>query len=324
MENVENKTENGLTRAQLFDITKIQIMEELKKDLLTWGKSRFWVGAVLAVALAAIGPAAMVNSIIGSRLDDRIAQAVDLTAQANTHIEKAETAVSDAVEAIREVIKAKSLAEQATVSATAALERAHESVVVLNEFEDKLKEIYRRLDGMKTLVNTGGVTSAVHKLIKEAGSESEELKVRLNAVQALGEVSAEPLIIGALISALGDLSEEVRDGAALSLQSHGEDAHAAAPALIELLRSEKISRVKAHAAYALGSIRASPKEVVLALVIALNDENPNVRGRAVDALGDFGIDAKRATTVLQRMVNAGDSESSKVKRALARINDPGG
>ncbi len=109
-------------------LQRLKLVEELKHDLVAWARARFWAFAVIGVVLAAVGPAALVNSIIGSRLDSRVEAAIQAT------LEAAET-TEDANEALAR-------ANEAVAAAEAASARVSEAV------EKRAADLESRLDGV--------------------------------------------------------------------------------------------------------------------------------------------------------------------------------
>ena len=105
--------------------------------------------------------------------------------------------------------------------------------------------------------------------------------------------------------------------AILALARIGPDARAAAPVLIETLRSGHGPR-RTDAARALGRIGAP--EAVPALIVALEDESDHVRFHAARALGKLGA---MAASALDALMRATKDPNDRVRReagvAIKRI-----
>ena len=84
---------------------------------------------------------------------------------------------------------------------------------------------------------------------------SPDAKVRKTAAIKLGHVGPEnPAVLSALIAALQDADAEVRCAAILALASFGKAGRDAMPALEELQRNDRNSRVRDYAARALAAM----------------------------------------------------------------------
>ncbi|MBD2472408.1 HEAT repeat domain-containing protein [Nostoc sp. FACHB-145] len=81
--------------------------------------------------------------------------------------------------------------------------------------------------------------------------------------------------------------------AASVLKNIGKDA---VPALIIALKDEDTD-VRSSAANALGNIGKDAKSAVPTLITLLKDKDDNVRSKAVNALGNIGIDAVSALII---------------------------
>jgi HEAT repeat protein len=167
-----------------------------------------------------------------------------------------------------------------------------------------------------------------------------------------------------LIKQLKDTDSDARRAAAKALAEAGGDARAAAPALVKALK-DKDMFVRRFAAQALGEIGADPKEVVPGLKKALDDprkevqeaaavalgkmggdavaplaavvkdggREPEVRRKAVEALGAIGAEARPAVTVLIDALKGGGGKNKKMANpadirvevaiALGNIASPG-
>lgn len=95
---------------------------------------------------------------------------------------------------------------------------------------------------------------------------------------------ADVITVKALVQALKDRSEHVREKAAEDLGELG-DSRAIKP-LIEALRKDQSVHVRQRAAYALGQL--GDAQASGPLVQALEDKSPSVRREAVEALGRLG------------------------------------
>jgi HEAT repeat protein len=144
-------------------------------------------------------------------------------------------------------------------------------------------------------------------------------------------ITAQAADIDALIKQLKDKDSDARRAAAKELAEAGKDAQAATPALIKSL-GDKDLFVRRFSAQALGEIEADPKVAAPALAALLKDSkekkevqeaaatslgkmgsagatpltaaikddgtDPDVRRKAIDAVGEIGPDAKSAIPAL--------------------------
>lgn len=86
------------------------------------------------------------------------------------------------------------------------------------------------------------------------------------------------------LQALHDDDWEVRAAAAVELETIGEEAAKAVPALIQVLESDTTEEVRRAAAEALGSIGPAAKKAIPVLTHALCDANVYMRWAATKAL----------------------------------------
>ncbi len=151
----------------------------------------------------------------------------------------------------------------------------------------------------------------IQALLNAVGDEDEY--VREAAADALGEMGPEAKdAVPALIQTLGDGDEHVRRAAADALGEMGPEAKEAVPALLQALEDAEWS-VREAAAVALGKIGPEAKEAVAALIQALADEDLSVRWRAANALRDIGPEAKDAVPALVQAL----ADESEVMRGYA-------
>jgi HEAT repeat protein len=120
---------------------------------------------------------------------------------------------------------------------------------------------------------------------------------RQEAAEALGQIgpAAKPAV-GALIAALGDTDDAVRDAAAETLAVFGKDA--VGPLTAALKHTD--ASVRRGAAAALGHMGPDARDAVPALIAMVkNDADSDVREAVVRALGSIGPDAKAAAPALR-------------------------
>jgi len=162
--------------------------------------------------------------------------------------------------------------------------------------------------------------------------KSDDVKVRRSAALTLGlHHNAE--FVPALIEALHDPDEKVRQNAINALGAIGPAAEPAVPALIDVLRnsprtekgasgpSKLAGNSRSAAAAALGRIGPRAKGAVQALAAALNDENLPVRRWSATSLGEIGVDARSAVPALVRAL--GQSDVQVRRDAIASLGKIG-
>jgi HEAT repeat protein len=119
--------------------------------------------------------------------------------------------------------------------------------------------------------------------VLKAGDENS----RANAAEALGSLGADgKSALPALLSALGDEGERVRQNALRAIIAIGPDATATQPLTNSLKDSDNL--VRALSANALGQIGPSARPSIPALREALQDRDENVQKEAADALKAIG------------------------------------
>jgi HEAT repeat protein len=131
---------------------------------------------------------------------------------------------------------------------------------------------------------------AIPELVHVASTDKVD-DVRIAAVTVLGGLgSSNPRAISALVGALNNDSEPVRDAASKALSKLGT---VAVPALITALKSTHLYQ-RAWAVQALGGIKPMPNDVRHALQLALNDKSQIVKTEAATALKGSKADASAA------------------------------
>ncbi len=130
--------------------------------------------------------------------------------------------------------------------------------------------------------------------------------VRRNAVVVLGKMgSTAKIVLPDLIATFNDESALVRESAGSALPSVGE---AAVPALIAAL-TDKASRIRVGAAYALGGLKSAEAVAPLGRTL-VEDPESSVRVAAVSALRTMGEAARPA---MPQLVTALKDENPKVR-----------
>lgn len=121
--------------------------------------------------------------------------------------------------------------------------------------------------------------------LRDSLRKDADAHIRARAAEASARV---PSLLADLVAAVDDREVRVREAAILALSramSEGQKpGPALAPALARRLSADPWTFIRSGAASALGSLPASP-EADRALAGALADLSPDVRGRALDALG---------------------------------------
>lgn len=198
--------------------------------------------------------------------------------------------------------------------------------VVMGSFEEAKKEVAPFLrNGLNNqneviralcatiLATMNEVDSSVIKALAE-GADHSNADVRRYAAEGLGHVGEAGVPI--LIKSLADTDGLVRFAAASSLAEIGPSAKAAVPALIKALKDED-EKIRGFAAMALGKIRSEPAVVVPALIDSLKNDVFEVQIFVIDALVEFGADAKPALPELKRLGNDPTYQDNVIKALQA-------
>jgi HEAT repeat protein len=159
---------------------------------------------------------------------------------------------------------------------------------------------------ISALKKMGG--AAIPALVKVAQNPQEKPKVRLFAIQILGEVGAEAKsAVPMLAELVRDRDSAIRLKAVKSLAEIGIVAESAVPDLTVAL-SDADPQIRGEAATALGKIGEGAKSAVPALVATLNDSKLAVRLKVIYALSNLGADAKPAVPDLTQALSAPQKE----------------
>jgi HEAT repeat protein len=155
-----------------------------------------------------------------------------------------------------------------------------------DDADDKASE---REAQVAALVHIDGA-DAIPELVHVASTDKVD-EVRIAAVTALGGLgSSNPHAISALVDALNNSSDAVRDAASEALSKLGT---VAVPALITALKSPQLYQ-RAWAVQALSRIKPMPEDARHALKLALNDKSEIVKAEVADALNGSKVDASAA------------------------------
>ena len=113
--------------------------------------------------------------------------------------------------------------------------------------------------------------------------------------------------------------KELRPAAARILGQMGSRAKEAAPALVEIVRTDQNGPSRSEALMALAATDADPKKVVPAAIEALRSQREDVRCAACFALGRIGKSAAAAVSELQTRLGDSDECGALAAWALVRI-----
>jgi hypothetical protein len=115
------------------------------------------------------------------------------------------------------------------------------------------------------------------------------------------------------------ISERSQTTVCWALGFIGPDARAAVPSLLRALGDTNHVQAPYYAVEALGRIHAKPEVVVPALIRALDDPG-DVRVEVIEALGEFGPDARPAVPAIVMDVRRHREDSLVATEALKRID----
>jgi HEAT repeat protein len=161
------------------------------------------------------------------------------------------------------------------------------------------------------------VASLVEQLLKGARPES-----RVQAAGKLGELGkSAPEAIPALLQALDDPDNHVRDRATVALWNMGPLARIAVPKLMEILKDKQAGEdLRWSAAIAFGYVGPDAAPAIPLLLKVLRTESPNLRNGAANALGDIGRNEKEVVPALIQALKHRDPRvSGAAAGALGRI-----
>jgi HEAT repeat protein len=193
--------------------------------------------------------------------------------------------------------------------------RAGESVPAVRALlRDKSPAI--RLQAVRVLAQSAPrddrLVSDLTSLLK---SESDALVERLaiDTVRSLGPQGLPALEV--IIGKLGkEHSEDVRVASVRMIESHGQSASAALPALASLL-DDPNPKLRTTAAQALASMGKAAQPALGKLTSLLTAQQTEVREAAVTALGNLGLEAD---AVRPQLASALRDEKQEVRRAATR------
>jgi HEAT repeat protein len=176
-----------------------------------------------------------------------------------------------------------------------------------------------RANAARSLGELGsGGKIAVSALLKALNDDSES--VRKLALEALRKIGApDKGDVPLLVTALKDRNAEVRRYAAGALGQVGPGARSAVAPLLAALKDAD-GGVRQSAARALGKMGPDAKErVQRALVEALGDDDPDVRGAAAEGLASLPLDAGDVPALLKLLKNADSEVRAQAARSLGKV-----
>jgi HEAT repeat protein len=151
--------------------------------------------------------------------------------------------------------------------------------------ERKRTAVQSLLDGFK--IGNVEVRRRVPEVVYTVvGLEFHERGIRREADDAV-DVQMRPAAVKALVAALKDRDGDVQDEAVLYLGKLATVPAEAEPALLELLRS-KDALTRSGAAHTLGKLQRLSDDAILGLIVAAQDDSPNVRTAAFYCLVHIG------------------------------------
>ncbi len=163
-----------------------------------------------------------------------------------------------------------------------------------------------------------GAKEAIPALI-EALKKDEDRAVREASARTLGRIGGKEAV-PALVEAIGREGLYGRLRSVQALGRIGPGARESVPALAETLNTDEDRAVREASARALG--RIGDKEALTALVGALRDRTPEVRGASAWALGLIGPDARAAVPALTGLaLNDSSRPARKVADEALRLID---
>ncbi|MGE0607776.1 MAG: HEAT repeat domain-containing protein [Pirellulales bacterium] len=165
------------------------------------------------------------------------------------------------------------------------------------------------------------MTASIMALV--AGLQAEQPQDRVNTAEKLARMAAaaQPAAV-ALVKAMGDQHDEVKDWATAALEELGPPAEGDAKALAELLADSQPD-VAFWAATLLGRLDAQGSAAVPALTAALqNRQDLPVRQKIAWALGQIG-DIGESRAALEQAAKDADSRLSRLAQQALQKFDGG-
>jgi len=210
---------------------------------------------------------------------------------------------------------------------------------LINALHDENIEVRARAIDALTGIGTGAEDSIL-PLLDILQDQSQPPDLRRSAILAVRSIYAGPAI-EELNKALRDPDRVVRSTAAGALGSVREKARKAVPILMDLVKNDPFSEVRASAAEVLGKIDPANKEVWNTLNEALRDRSWRVRRSAADTFAEIGVVSTvalpnlllalenqnytlqtSAATTLGVLGPAAKSAIPELKNALVKNNNP--
>jgi HEAT repeat protein len=233
-----------------------------------------------------------------------------------------DAAVPDLVQALKDESPARRRLAADALGQIAAMRTQPTSVI--SALTEALQDASARQAAARALARIDSRNGPVVAPILIEGLRDRDVKVAKYSASALGEIGAvTPAVVPALGRALDD--PRIQHSVLGALWKIGPDAAAAVPALVTALKDDN-EAVRQAAAHALQLIGEGAKDSVPALIDALShDRNGGVRADAARTLGAIGPPAVVAIPALVdalRHGNAGYSVAMSAVIALAQIGEP--
>lgn len=166
---------------------------------------------------------------------------------------------------------------------------------------------------------------SVHTLLYCLNDKNENYKVRLSCADALGKLG-DKYAVTTLMNVVSDEEEKsvyIRESAAVALGLIGDLR--AVDSLVNILENkngimDKFTYLKEKVVEAICKLNTNDNRVFNALKNSLNDENPQVRINAIEALMEY--DTEEATGLIKKMLKDDDDEV-KTNAVIALYNRNG-
>jgi HEAT repeat protein len=207
------------------------------------------------------------------------------------------------------------------VSAARVLGRLNESgnntniVALISAFRDENDEVRRASRHAALAIGPAAAPALVSALT------NEHEQIRQNASMVLQQLGADAKdSVVPLVNLLRSTDVELCDTVIEVLQEIGPDAKPAVPELKRILSENSARKLKLGAAYALGKIGPGARDAVPELAKALKAKDGSLRCNAAEALGEIGPGAKDAVPALIEALENDDVRSPTCAvRALGKI-----
>ena len=194
---------------QAYFLQRTQVVSELQAELISWLKSRVWIGTLIGVFVGVFGLNAIVTVTIYNFLRDDLKEATRATALAEDSAKEAKSATESASGFVKELEKTAATVNQNFDRLKQRLdaESSHSRAVR----EQEVASVQSRISQLEGLVEEISATSDANRAaLAEYNRNARQATIQAQTKAAQIEANAEFIVLVSAVGASPETVEEVR------------------------------------------------------------------------------------------------------------------